>query len=976
MSMHTQDKLRNHLLAISSCPEFEQRFQLSSRGVCRSNKQPKFDGEEYYLGSGSFAYVFCCADKEDPTQLYAVKVILGQKQEVAPEIEMLQNFYSLFANRIESMKIIGKYDFPDGTLIVTSLLNGRTVLDHVSYFSRFSKAAHQQAAESGYPFARKFTHDIGIMLYFLHMVKFIHRDISPGNIMYHEEAVPPCAATTSAPPNFYFTFIDFGHAALMTNLHDGKYGVVDCTGMGTLIAPENKASHSHSLDTKNLALPVAIVPLQHDQTIYDDRGDCWAFGVVLYQVLTNNTRIPSQSELEAGLHIFLTRHNHGGIGTECCYLREMLQETPSRAPCTPTSCADASTTHTHGSASDFSITSLDGTRTPQTPYTPTHPPCTCSDPFDLVWHLTRRNPDDRWTMRQALQHRWLGAIVEDSTHHLWVLSQEVAEILLHENHSLEEKEIAMKNIVNLRDSGVDMGLFDSDHWEPGDSGDAEENTLDPNADTHCSNTITKSTETIEWQRRRKNKGLSTQLYTQTFETDHEKSVFRDHMKAAAAGVKSHHPRSNGSPLDTHLHLHSHPHSHNHNHNHSYSHTHIHAPIPRTLSRHSSRDLSRRNSNDSLRELEEELEYFRDDAEYGFDYDKSGHSYSRSIHEQYDGHRESSPGGGKSMGKTSTPTPTGSFFRVTSFDHNSAIMTPQPLQRTHSNISSVSSRSTTSTKYRHCCYDAHSGGNAHTPIHSSSRQSDADALVHYAAREKLVARLEALRSLIWQHKANIEDKLLRIDAALKEGRKPLQELMVHASILWRREPLPENVKKILFVAGSKGIDSDVLCSVRKLQEMILEIRRVSRREEDESKDESDQNTGADQKPPSANRNRKKHAQKDGTVPLLIKLNNHKRLMENRIATKRYLQSELIALFGNTHSSIIASGSSCSAAHGVGLHLLGKIEKYLKSPKAKEVSPKVLEELARYISQLEELEMSLARLKLHAAMQNTESSRSQD
>ena len=340
MTKVVKEDLRAYLSVIAGCEAFSASYVLEKPPGERPGAVERIEfgleGEESLLGYGAFAYVFCCRDRREG-RLHAVKVLLktrstsrlqwGTSNVLAEaEIDMLEKFSSIFSNRVNAQQLREEFSTESATLIVTSYLSGRTLHDEVCKLNDlgFGPEAH---AEDGYRFAATLVRDMAILLHFFHHTKAIHRDISAKNVMYH---MPD-------DEQLFFTFIDFGLARQMERLRPGKegeggeeeernveralispqdcplhvgqevcgdfgglgrhysatvtrvhgdgsfdllykvprleecdYGFVDKAGMGTLIPPENRGDYSK---------PAA-------RTIYDERGDCWCVGALLFFVVT------------------------------------------------------------------------------------------------------------------------------------------------------------------------------------------------------------------------------------------------------------------------------------------------------------------------------------------------------------------------------------------------------------------------------------------------------------------------------------------------------------------------------------------------------------------------------------------------------------------------------------------------------------------------------------------------------------------
>ena len=327
----TKETLKAYLDSVAECLPFCAEYVL-----CRTDGERNrsvagvvfnLPGEESLLGYGAFAYVFCCKALVGGGR-FAVKVLLktraphrgGTSTALAlKEIDMLETFSAIFSDRIDAQEFKATFDSENATLIVTSYLSGRTLHEHVAEMNQRGTPPEEQAAVN-YPFAAQLVRELAILLHFFHQIRAIHRDVSARNVMYHF----PHSGTP------FFTFIDFGlssqleplpgpgrveerarqqyirsdgpvsvgsrvhgnfeglgywHAATVTANHgDGTFdlsydaatpgmephGSVDCAGMGTIIAPENRA---------DCASP-------DGRTIYDERGDCWACGALLYFIVT------------------------------------------------------------------------------------------------------------------------------------------------------------------------------------------------------------------------------------------------------------------------------------------------------------------------------------------------------------------------------------------------------------------------------------------------------------------------------------------------------------------------------------------------------------------------------------------------------------------------------------------------------------------------------------------------------------------
>lgn len=332
--MSSHSRYMEHLAALQSSARFRDNYHLAPvpnlpGGLPRAGH---LQDSEYLIGSGAFGLVFCCVRTLDVDVRFAIKVILKRDPVPDPttttgeaatsssgvqsedeEIRMIKNISILFAKRRGAVILEDEWDTEIGHFIVMSYLGG-TFGDAINLLSssgiRGSPEEKREREEGLVKFAAKFARDISFQLVLMHLVKIVHRDLSVGNIMYNVNS-----------GNVTFTVIDFNLSKRMTELEPGRHGFLGPPNFGSLIPPDLRGS-------------------VNAQVIYDEKCDCWSFGVLLFKLLFSG-RDFDQSLI-----------------------------------------------------TDKLLTIAESERV--------------KTPFHLVLLLTRADPRERITMKEALQHPWLG----------------------------------------------------------------------------------------------------------------------------------------------------------------------------------------------------------------------------------------------------------------------------------------------------------------------------------------------------------------------------------------------------------------------------------------------------------------------------------------------------------------------------------------------------------------------------------------
>ena len=334
--MSSHSRYLDHLAALQGSARFRDTYNLAAvpnpgGGLPRASHHL----QDYLIGSGAFGLVFCCVRTLDVDVRYAIKVILKSVPvsdpttttgEVATsssgvqcedeEIRMIKNISILFAKRRGAVILEDEWDDSIAHFIVMSYLEG-TFGDAINLLSssgrRGESPEEKKEREEGlWKIAAKFARDISFQLVLMHLVKIVHRDLSLGNIMYSVNS-----------GNVTFTVIDFNLSKRMNELEPGtgRYGYPGPPNFGSLIPPDLRGS-------------------VNAKVIYDEKCDCWSFGVLLFKLLFSG-RDFDQSLLAGKL--------------------EQFEESER-----------------------------------------------IKTPFHLVLLLTRADPRERITMKEAFQHPWLG----------------------------------------------------------------------------------------------------------------------------------------------------------------------------------------------------------------------------------------------------------------------------------------------------------------------------------------------------------------------------------------------------------------------------------------------------------------------------------------------------------------------------------------------------------------------------------------
>ncbi len=210
------------------------------------------------LGSGGYGSVYE-GENVDLGKKVAIKLIDNRHKTSTEAIARFRREARASA-KIESANIVQVFDVGEdptfGLYMVMELLRGED-LRH-----KIDRAGKLDAA-----FAADVAHQIACGLAKAHAAGVVHRDLKPANIFLHQ---PSAEADEIDSDRILVKIVDFGVAKLL-----------DSEALG-----EPAAGQPLTTAGKTVGTPQYMSPEQVQGLPYDHRGDLWALGTLLYEMLT------------------------------------------------------------------------------------------------------------------------------------------------------------------------------------------------------------------------------------------------------------------------------------------------------------------------------------------------------------------------------------------------------------------------------------------------------------------------------------------------------------------------------------------------------------------------------------------------------------------------------------------------------------------------------------------------------------------
>jgi len=210
------------------------------------------------LGSGGYGSVYEC-ENVDLGKKVAIKLIDRRHKTSMEAIGRFRREARASA-KIESPNIVQVFDVGEdevfGLYMVMELLRGEDLR------RKLDRAGHLEV-----DFAADVAHQIACGLAKAHAAGVVHRDLKPANIFLHQ---PSAEAGEADETRIVAKIVDFGVAKLL-----------DGAAIGDSVVRQPLTSAGKTVGT-----PQYMAPEQVQGLPYDHRGDLWALGALLYEMLT------------------------------------------------------------------------------------------------------------------------------------------------------------------------------------------------------------------------------------------------------------------------------------------------------------------------------------------------------------------------------------------------------------------------------------------------------------------------------------------------------------------------------------------------------------------------------------------------------------------------------------------------------------------------------------------------------------------
>lgn len=210
------------------------------------------------LGAGGYGSVYE-GENVDLGKKVAIKLIGGRHKTSTEAIARFRREARASA-RIESTNIVQVFDVGEdptfGLYMIMELLRGEDLRRKIDRAGRLEVS-----------FAADVAHQIACGLAKAHAAGVVHRDLKPANIFLHQ---PSAEADEIDSDRVVAKIVDFGVAKLL-----------DSEALGEPAAGQPLTSAGKTVGT-----PQYMSPEQVQGLPYDHRGDLWALGALLYEMLT------------------------------------------------------------------------------------------------------------------------------------------------------------------------------------------------------------------------------------------------------------------------------------------------------------------------------------------------------------------------------------------------------------------------------------------------------------------------------------------------------------------------------------------------------------------------------------------------------------------------------------------------------------------------------------------------------------------